>query len=378
MQSKSVDNSSQLVDEMTRLLSLTLLNWNIFVTNFPVRPRLDKLKGRWRTRLVHTAQRYLRNDGIIRSYSENLREVDQLLFPINVTNIPVLKVTQFGAQSDLGQRVPGAHLIVLVHGYQGSTHDVRLIRNQGMLVAMFLFQVLTSVACLCPDALIYSSSSNEQHTDGNLREMGLRLANEVTSFVEKHSTSFYFIGKISFIAHSLGGLIVRSALPHLNKYKKSFNLFMTLSTPHIGITNRIIESGVLIMNLFKKSEVLEQLTLRDGFSLEDCELYRLASIEGMCWFKRIILVGSSQDRYAPISTSIISGSFNDDNQALLGKRFSSMLRDVSYQTIDVSFDIQDSSSLDSVLGRAAHIKFLESPVLVDLLLLSISDFIEIS
>jgi len=234
------------------------------------------------------------------------------------------------------------------------------------------------VACLCPDALILSSSSNEDLTDGDLKEMGVRLANEVIDFVEKHSSSFYIIGKLSFIAHSLGGLIVRSALPLLSRYKGSFNFFVTLSSPHVGITNRLIEGGVMFLSLFKKSKVLEQLTLRDAVNLEDCELYQLASMDELGWFRRVILVGSNQDRYAPTSTSILSDSSDEVPQRRLQMKFRESLSRTACQTMDVSFDIQESPTLDTVLGRAAHIKFLESPVLIELILLLIVDLIEIS
>lgn len=230
---------------------------------------------------------------------------------------------------------------------------------------------------MCPDALIFSSSSNEEFTDGDLKEMGFRLSNEILEFIEKHSTSFYIISKISFIAHSLGGLIVRSALPFLSRYKSLFSFFVTLSTPHIGITNRLIEGGVFFLSLFKKSKVLEQLTLRDEYNLEDCELYRLASLDQIAWFKRVVLVGSNQDRYAPTITSILAGNEGDLQPKLLHMRLMEYLSRTTCQTIDVSFDIDESPTLDTLLGRAAHIKFLESPVLIELILLFIIDMIDI-
>jgi hypothetical protein len=238
--------------------------------------------------------------------------------------------------------------------------------------------VYSIVACICPSALIFSSSVNEEHTDGRIDEMGFRLANEVRQFVEAHSTSFYIIGRISFLAHSLGGLIVRAALPHMEVYKDKLNFFMTLSTPHVGITNKFIESGVMILNLFKKSQVLEQLTLRDANRAEDCELYRLASMAQLRWFKRVLLVGSNQDRYAPIYSSILSRDNSDSIQMQLQAKVLESLSRTMYHTIDVSFDIQESPTLDTVLGRAAHIKFLESPVLIQLLFLSIIELIDIA
>lgn len=39
---------------------------------------------------------------------------------------------------------------------------------------------------------------------------------------------------MSFISHSLGGLIVRAALQHLDMYKFCMKTFISLSTPHLG------------------------------------------------------------------------------------------------------------------------------------------------
>jgi hypothetical protein len=53
--------------------------------------------------------------------------------------------------------------------------------------------------------------------------MGINLAKEVKKFVKdwcysKDQKTLY-MGKLSFIGHSLGGLIIRSALPLLEEFK---------------------------------------------------------------------------------------------------------------------------------------------------------------
>jgi len=47
--------------------------------------------------------------------------------------------------------------------------------------------------------------------------MGKKLANEVTTFVNKIA-KVEMITKISFIGHSMGGIIIRSALTNLPQY----------------------------------------------------------------------------------------------------------------------------------------------------------------
>lgn len=61
------------------------------------------------------------------------------------------------------------------------------------------------------------SEVNEEKTSGDFREMGLRLAQEVISFVKKKMDkasryrSLQDI-KISFVGHSIGNVIIRTAL----------------------------------------------------------------------------------------------------------------------------------------------------------------------
>ncbi|ETO00033.1 hypothetical protein RFI_37427, partial [Reticulomyxa filosa] len=61
----------------------------------------------------------------------------------------------------------GKHVFVLVHGYQGNSWDMRMFRNHLMV--------------LCPSDLFLMSQANEkeEQTDGDIREMGQRLAQEI-------------------------------------------------------------------------------------------------------------------------------------------------------------------------------------------------------
>lgn len=52
--------------------------------------------------------------------------------------------------------------------------------------------------------------------------------------------------RLSFIGHSLGGIIIRAALPHLTEFKNKMYTFMTLSTPHLGYmynSSSLIDAG---------------------------------------------------------------------------------------------------------------------------------------
>ena len=63
----------------------------------------------------------------------------------------------------------GAHLFVLVHGFQGNSFDMRLIKN--------------TIAYLYPNILFLCSAANEDDTECKIEIMGLRLAGEVKNFI---------------------------------------------------------------------------------------------------------------------------------------------------------------------------------------------------
>lgn len=61
------------------------------------------------------------------------------------------------------------------------------------------------------------SEANEDKTSGDFREMGLRLAEEVISFLKRKMDKASRSGhlkdiKLSFVGHSIGNLIIRTAL----------------------------------------------------------------------------------------------------------------------------------------------------------------------
>ena len=63
--------------------------------------------------------------------------------------------------------------------------------------------------------------------------MGKYLSDEIKNYIATWSYTDKLV--ISFIGHSLGGLIIRAALPYLDF---EFHTFLTLGTPHLGnVTN---------------------------------------------------------------------------------------------------------------------------------------------
>lgn len=125
----------------------------------------------------------------------------------------------------------------MVHGLEGTSCDMRVIWS---ILSYF-----------CPDTIFVLSEENEEDTKDNIGKMGIKLAREVKSFLEYYDNSGKY--QISFIGHSLGGLIIWSALPYLKKYKDQFHTLATINTPHLGSTSKkfLVNTGMKFLTRFK-------------------------------------------------------------------------------------------------------------------------------
>ena len=170
--------------------------------------------------------------------------------------------------------------------------------------------IKNNIALVFPEVMFLMSSANEEHTEGDITEMGVRLAQEINTHINQYCPG-NSLGKISIIAHSLGGLISRAALPYLEEHKAKMFNFITLSSPHLGYmynSSTLIDAGMWFLKTWKKSLCLQQLRMTDYDSsgnLETCKLYKLSQEKGLEWFKNIIFVSSYQDMYAPFDSARI-------------------------------------------------------------------------
>lgn len=95
---------------------------------------------------------------------------------------------------------------MFVHGFQASSLDMRSLKNY--------------VALTLPNVMCLSSSANEDLTDGSIADMGSRLASEVKRYIQDwcytKDGKTLLLSKLTFIGHSLGGIIIRAALETLD------------------------------------------------------------------------------------------------------------------------------------------------------------------
>lgn len=155
-------------------------------------------------------------------------------------------------------------MYVLVAGFDGCSHDMKLLRNNLIIVY--------------PDCLVLCSTANDKNTRSGIEEMGANLASEVETFITGQCFGDS-LGRISFIGHSLGGLIIRAALPFLEYYSMKMHLFFTLSSPHLSTVHSDswqVKAGFWLIKALKKSTSLEQVSMDDAKNPRDTYLYKLS------------------------------------------------------------------------------------------------------
>lgn len=76
---------------------------------------------------------------------------------------------------------------------------------------------------------------------------------------------------VSFIGYSLGGIIIRAGLKHLEVIKDKINVFLSLASPHLGISkldNFLVKTGVWYMSKFENYPSMKSLAQIDDYMEE--------------------------------------------------------------------------------------------------------------
>ncbi|XP_078360921.1 protein FAM135A-like isoform X2 [Oculina patagonica] len=259
------------------------------------------------------------------------------------------------------------HLIVCVHGLDGNSGDLRLVR-------CYLEMGLPSTRL---DFLM--SEINQPDTFVTFEEMTEKLVQEITHHIEAYNL---FPTKISFVGHSLGNIIIRSALghPEMRPFLDKIHTFLSLSGPHLGMlypTSSLVSTGLWFMQKWKKSDSLLQLSLHDHADPRQTFIYRLSQSEGLQYFKNILLVSSVQDHYVPYHSARIETcrtALRDNSEIAVAYRemIDNLLRPLEdrkdMNLIRYSVYHNLPSSANSFIGRAAHIAMLDSELFIEKLL----------
>lgn len=198
-------------------------------------------------------------------------------------------------------------LFILVHGFQATSYDMKSIKNH--------------LALRYPDAQFLCSTENETNTNGDIAEMGTKLACEVIKFIKRYYSDLSALDKIIFVGHSLGGVITRTALPLLADYRNKMYSLITLSSPHLGCcyqNSKLVNAGLWFLQKWNNSQCLAQLSLQDASDPRDSFMYQLCEKPGLEWFTNVMLISSYQDSYAPYEST----KFEISKQALADAKYS--------------------------------------------------------
>ncbi|KAF7488241.1 Uncharacterized protein SSS_05221 [Sarcoptes scabiei] len=274
------------------------------------------------------------------------------------------RIPYFQCDSDF-RAFKDLHLIVCVHGLDGNSADLRLMKTYleiGLPMNNFEFLM---------------SQRNQGETFDSLETLTDRLINEIENFI---STLNVNPTKISFIGHSLGNIIIRAAITRTDfsqRWRNQFHTFLSLSGPHLGLAyNRsgLVNIGLWFIQKFKRASSLIQLSMKDSSNLKETFLYRLSKKSGLEHFRNILLCGSSQDYYVPIHSAHIelcSAALNDSSD--FGIAYREMTKNILEPLIGkpniniVRYDVHHAldHNTNSLIGRAAHIAVLDSELFIE-------------
>ncbi|NWU99581.1 F135A protein, partial [Upupa epops] len=257
----------------------------------------------------------------------------------------------------------GIHLIVCVHGLDGNSADLRLVK--------------TYIELGLPGWRIdfLMSERNQNDTFADFDSMTDRLLDEIIQYIQIYNLT---LSKISFIGHSLGNLIIRSVLtrPRFKYYLNKLHTFLSLSGPHLGTlynSSALVNTGLWFMQKWKKSGSLLQLTCRDHSDPRQTFLYKLSKKAGLHYFKNIVLVGSLQDRYVPYHSARIEMCKTALKDKQSGPIYAEMIQNLLLPVLQnkdcnlVRYNVINAlpNTADSLIGRAAHIAVLDSEIFLE-------------
>ncbi|XP_072756324.1 protein FAM135A isoform X2 [Anoplolepis gracilipes] len=258
----------------------------------------------------------------------------------------------------------GAHLIICVHGLDGNAADLRLVKT-------YLELGLPGTHL---DFLM--SERNQGDTFSDFETMTDRLVAEILYHIESSGLN---PTKVSFIGHSLGTIIIRSALtrPQLRPLLPRLHTFLSLSGPHLGTlynTSGLVNAGMWFMQKWKKSGSLLQLAMKDSPDVRHSFMFRLSQKSNLQKFKHVLLCGSAQDRYVPLHSARIElckAAVRDLTDQ--GAAYREMVHNILYPVMSASgvslvrYDVHHAlpPTANALIGRAAHIAVLDSELFIE-------------
>ncbi|CAM9315251.1 unnamed protein product, partial [Ectocarpus fasciculatus] len=270
--------------------------------------------------------------------------------------------------------------VILQHGFKGSAYDMRLLRN--------------AITMMFPDnTQVYAAESNEKESEVSIELMGQRLAIEVHQYIKSREPKMLkdpARGRVSFIGHSVGGLIIRKALESelLKPLLCKLHLYLSLASPHLGTLyadSQLVSTGMWALFKLQKAPVLKELSLDDvrRDDMTKSLLYRLSENGMFMYFKWVVFASSPKDQYVPHYSARVQVSTKAVADARTGPAIVSMAANVMAQTdpsrlfrVSIDNNTGIGGNLNNIIGRTAHICYLDNPVVVEQLVYSLAGFFQ--
>lgn len=258
------------------------------------------------------------------------------------------------------------HLVVCVHGLDGNSADLRLIKT-------YLEMSLTGQHL---DFLM--SEGNQGDTFSNFETMTDRLVAEILLHLHNYDVA---PTRISFVGHSLGCILIRSAItrPQMAHLVPFFYTYLSLSGPHLGTlynNSGLVNMGMWFMQKWKKSGSLHQLALKDATDIRKTFMYELSLKSNLHMFKHILLASSTQDRYVPWHSArieVCKAVMKDTSvtgciyREMVHNILSPILNKAATQCTFARYDVHHAlpNNTNALIGRAAHVAFLDSELFIE-------------
>jgi hypothetical protein len=258
---------------------------------------------------------------------------------------------------------------VFVHGLEGTCDDLTVYRN---------YLRVTLEDC---NLEFLMSESNQNETWSDLSLLAENLLQEICRYVERMPRQ---PDLISMVAHSMGGLIVRTmcALDGMRALIPKLHTLLTLNSPHCGLlyNQRAANWGITLLQWWKQSAAIGQLTLKDAINFRDCFLYRLSANGAFGLFRYVLLVGSYNDLYVPGHSALIEpckaslcdpsaqGTIYSELVANVNESIMTSPRKTTLVKYTVSHPLSNVPRSQQVMGRAVHIAAVDDETFIETLI----------
>jgi len=239
---------------------------------------------------------------------------------------------------------------------------------------------------------VYCAKANNKYNEDSVKEMSRRLAIEVMGHI--HSKASHLLrpnrpGRLSFIGHSAGGLVIRKVLEEsaLKPVLSKLYLYISLATPHLGTLysdSKIVSTGMWALAQWKKSPTLREIMLEDGLtnSYQNSLLYQLSSNGVLLHFQYVVLVSSPADQYVPAYSARIQHCPQSKAGPAILEMASNLLAQVEHRRLfRITIDNNVGTELlnvDNIIGRTAHICYLENPTVTLQLVYTLYSFFDMN